>query len=77
MILGILCEETLSVLFGKIAAKRTKNGDRDISRLRARLGDAAPRPRDLFAKRSIKNSRKSLSKKCRFSLEIIDIFRHL
>ena len=26
LVVGILCEKNLSVLFGKIAAKRTKNG---------------------------------------------------
>jgi hypothetical protein len=36
--LGILCEKILSVLFGKIAAKRTKNGVWRVSRLRARRG---------------------------------------
>ena len=35
---GRLCEQILSVLFGQGAAKRTKNGVKEISRLRARLG---------------------------------------
>ena len=31
LIVGILCEKTVSVLFGKIAAKRTKNGVGGVS----------------------------------------------
>ena len=50
LVVGILCEEALSVLFGKIAAKRTKNGVYGVSPLRRRRGLRALDLRKLLKK---------------------------
>ncbi len=47
LVVGGLCEGIVSVLFGKIAAKRTKNGVGGVSRLRARLGALPQDPESL------------------------------
>ena len=57
-------EQTVSLLFEQEAAKRSKNGELGVSRCGATRG-AAPRPCDLFEKRSIKNFQKEVAQSVR------------
>jgi hypothetical protein len=73
-VVGLLCEKTLSVLFGKIAAKRTKNGVWRVSRLRARRGLRALDLRRLLKKAGENFHEKGCPKGVDFPLKSLTFF---